>query len=63
MATSNKQLNFVEHILMVLKPSGRAAVVLRGPEESASDAVAESTEAAAELNEVPALLENGGKAQ
>jgi len=27
-ATSNKQLNFVQHILTVLKPSGRAAVVL-----------------------------------
>jgi type I restriction enzyme M protein len=26
--TSNKQLNFVQHILTVLKPSGRAAVVL-----------------------------------
>ncbi len=27
-ATSNKQLNFVQHILTVLKPGGRAAVVL-----------------------------------
>jgi type I restriction enzyme M protein len=27
-STSNKQLNFVQHILTVLKPSGRAAVVL-----------------------------------
>ena len=27
-ATSNKQLNFVQHVLTVLKPSGRAAVVL-----------------------------------
>ena len=26
--TSNKQLNFVQHILTVLKPGGRAAVVL-----------------------------------
>lgn len=27
-ATSNKQLNFVQHVLTVLKPGGRAAVVL-----------------------------------
>ena len=27
-ATSNKQLNFVQHILTILKPGGRAAVVL-----------------------------------
>ena len=27
-ATSNKQLNFVQHVLTVLKPSGRAAAVL-----------------------------------
>lgn len=27
-ATSNKQLNFVQHVLTVLKPAGRAAVVL-----------------------------------
>jgi type I restriction enzyme M protein len=27
-ATSNKQLNFVEHILTILKPGGRAAIVL-----------------------------------
>ncbi len=27
-ATSNKQLNFVQHILTVLKPGGRAAIVL-----------------------------------
>ena len=27
-STSNKQLNFVQHILTVLKPGGRAAVVL-----------------------------------
>jgi type I restriction enzyme M protein len=26
--TSNKQLNFVQHVLTILKPSGRAAVVL-----------------------------------
>src|SRR5262249_23892494 len=29
-ATSNKQLNFVQHVLTVLKPGGRAAVVLPG---------------------------------
>ena len=27
-ATSNKQLNFVQHVLTVLKPGGRAAVVV-----------------------------------
>ena len=27
-ATSNKQLNFVQHVLTILKPGGRAAVVL-----------------------------------
>jgi type I restriction enzyme M protein len=27
-ATSNKQLNFLQHVLTILKPSGRAAVVL-----------------------------------
>ncbi len=27
-ATSNKQLNFVQHVLTVLKPGGRAAIVL-----------------------------------
>ena len=27
-ATSNKQLNFIQHILTILKPGGRAAVVL-----------------------------------
>jgi type I restriction enzyme M protein len=27
-STSNKQLNFVQHILTILKPGGRAAVVL-----------------------------------
>ena len=26
--TSNKQLNFVQHVLTILKPGGRAAVVL-----------------------------------
>src|SRR5207245_8163964 len=27
-ATSNKQLNFVQHVLTILKPGGRAAIVL-----------------------------------
>jgi type I restriction enzyme M protein len=27
-ATSNKQLNFIQHVLMILKPGGRAAMVL-----------------------------------
>ena len=27
-ATSNKQLNFVQHVLNILKPGGRAAIVL-----------------------------------
>ncbi len=27
-STSNKQLNFVQHVLTILKPGGRAAIVL-----------------------------------
>ena len=27
-STSNKQLNFVQHIVTILKPGGRAAVIL-----------------------------------
>ena len=27
-ATSNKQLNFIQHVLTILKPGGRAAVVV-----------------------------------
>ena len=33
-STSNKQLNFVQHILTILKPSGRAAVRVRFPAEA-----------------------------
>jgi type I restriction enzyme M protein len=28
-ATSNKQLNFVQHVMTILKPGGRAAMVLQ----------------------------------
>jgi type I restriction enzyme M protein len=31
--TSNKQLNFVQHVVSILKPGGRAAAGLPGPAE------------------------------
>lgn len=34
-STSNKQLNFLQHIMTILKPGGRAAVVL--PDKKAND--------------------------